>query len=348
MNFVELLDRYGEPTVLGAGGLIVGLLFGLLAQRSRFCLRAAVIESCRGAWGEKLTVWLLGFSCAIIGVQGLSLLGALNVSSTRQLAELGSLSGALFGGLVFGVGMVLTRGCASRLLILSAQGNVRAWVTGLVFAVVAQATLSGTLIPARLAVSSWWTVDGGASRDLLTLSGIGHGGGLALGVLLLLAASILAYRVGGTVWKWLCAAGVGTTIAAAWWFTYSVAAVSFEVVPVEALTFGAPSAEWLMRIVSTPTAPIGFDTALLPGVFIGALMGALWGRDWNIEGFQDGKSMLRYILGAVLMGFGAVVAGGCSVGTAVSGGVVFALTAWLSLFAMWVGAGITDRVLDRS
>jgi uncharacterized membrane protein YedE/YeeE len=58
--------------------------------------------------------------------------------------------------------------------------------------------------------------------------------------------------------------------------------------------------------------------------------------------------MRRYIAGAILMGFGAMLAGGCAVGAGVTGGAVFALTAWLTLASMWAGAGITDWALDRN
>mgnify|MGYP000355399438 CR=1 FL=1 len=75
------------------------------------------------------------------------------------------------GGLLFGVGMVMTRGCASRLLILSANGNLRALLSGLVFAVTAQATLAGSLAPLRSEIAGWWTVEGGSARNLLALVG---------------------------------------------------------------------------------------------------------------------------------------------------------------------------------
>ncbi len=58
--------------------------------------------------------------------------------------------------------------------------------------------------------------------------------------------------------------------------------------------------------------------------------------------------MRRYIAGSMLMGFGAMLAGGCAVGAGVTGGSVFAVTSWLTLASMWTGAGLTDRWLgDR-
>lgn len=49
----------------------------------------------------------------------------------------------------------MTRGCASRLLILPANGNLRALLSGLIFAVTAQTSLSGSLAPLRNTISAW-------------------------------------------------------------------------------------------------------------------------------------------------------------------------------------------------
>ncbi|MBK8072700.1 MAG: YeeE/YedE family protein [Ramlibacter sp.] len=347
MDTARLLERAGEPVVLATGGLVIGALFGFFAQRSRFCLRAAVVEFWRGQPGEKLAVWLLAFSAAVVGVQALSLAGWMDASQARQIAARGSLSGALIGGLIFGAGMILTRGCASRLLVLSANGNLRALLSGLIFAVTAQASLSGALAPLRLHISQWWVVEGGAPRDLLAVTGAGHWGGLAFGIVWLAAAIWFGRRSHGTAWKWWGGLGTGLAIAAGWWFTWLVSASSFQVVPVQGLTFSGPSAEWLMRVLSSPAPAMGFDFGLLPGVVLGSFLGALLGGDWKLEGFGDGYSMRRYIAGAVLMGFGAMLAGGCAVGAGVTGGAVFALTAWLSLSGMWAGAGLADWLMDR-
>jgi len=42
-----------------------------------------------------------------------------------------------------------------------------------------------------------------------------------------------------------------------------------------------------------------------------------------------------------------MLAGGCAVGAGVSGAAIFALTAWLSLIGMWLGAGLTNWLIDR-
>ncbi|MEO8119253.1 MAG: YeeE/YedE family protein [Rhodoferax sp.] len=346
MNPASILERYGDSLVLALGGLVIGVLFGFFAQRSKFCMRAAAIEFWHRKFGEKLSVWLLAFSSAVVGVQLLILTHSLDVSTARQIATRGSISGALIGGLLFGAGMIMSRGCASRLLILSANGNLRALLSGLIFAVTAQASLSGSLAPLRNTVSIWWTVEGGSSRDLLAITGLGHWGGLFFGLVWFAAALFFSVRSGWGLWKWVGGVGTGLAVAAGWWYTYLISINSFQVVQVQGLTFSGPSAEWLMRVLASPTPAIGFDFGLLPGVFIGSFIGAWIGKDLKLEGFQDGYSMRRYIAGAILMGFGSMLAGGCAVGAGMTGGAVFALTAWVTLIGMWTGAGLTDRLLD--
>jgi uncharacterized membrane protein YedE/YeeE len=346
MNLTALNEAYGEPYVLATGGLLVGLLFGFFAQRSKFCLRAAVIEFWHRQFGEKLSVWLLTFSAAVIAIQGLIVLGDLDVSTARQLASRGSLSGALVGGLLFGAGMIMTRGCASRLLILSANGNLRALLSGLIFAVTAQSALSGALSPLRQEITNWWTVEGGSSRDLLAILGWSHTTGLIVGGIWLCAALYFTTRTTQRAWMWVGGIGTGLSVALAWWFSYSVSKASFEVVHIQGITFSGPSAEWLMRVLAPNQPAIGFDFGLLPGVFLGSFFAAWWGKELKLEGFKDGYAMRRYIVGAVFMGFGAMLAGGCAVGAGVTGGAIFALTAWTALIGMWLGAGLVDRWMD--
>lgn len=352
MDVAGLLERMGEGSVLATLGAAIGAGFGFFAQRSRFCLRAAVIEFWHGRPGEKLAVWLLAFSSAVLAVQALVALGALDTSAARQIASRGSLSGALVGGLLFGAGMILTRGCASRLLVLSANGNLRALLSGLIFAVTAQSALAGALAPLRTHISMWWTVDGGASRDLLAVLGFGPGlrthAGLLIGLVWFAAALYFALRSERSHWKWVGGIGSGLMVALAWWATHTVATQSFAVVQVQGITFSGPSAEWLMRVLHTPAPPAGFDFGLLPGVFAGSFIGAVLGREFRLEGFKDGYSMRRYIAGAMLMGFGSMLAGGCAVGAGVTGGAIFALTAWITLAGMWGGAGLTDWLVDRA
>ena len=344
---VPIIDFVGEDRSLALGGLLIGDLFGFFAQRSRFCLRAAVIEVARGQLGAKLSVWLLAFSAALILTQLLLLGSQLDTGNVRQLASQGSLSGAAIGGVLFGIGMVLARGCSSRLLVLAANGNLRALLSGLIFAVTAQASMNGVLSPLREQLAGLWTIDGGSARDLLAITGMGHTGGLVFGLVWLAAGIWFGRRHRVPLWGWIGGIGAGLSVGLAWWFTYRMAGLSFEPTPVQSLSFTGPSADVLMLVLSLPGQALNFDLGMVPGVFLGSFLAALIYRELKLEGFQGGHAMRRYIVGALLMGFGGMLAGGCAVGAGVSGAAVFALTAWVTLSGMWAGASLTDWLVDR-
>ena len=329
-------------------GLIVGLLFGGFAQRSQFCLRSGVLEVARGSFGPRFSVWIIVFSAAMVFTQLAIATGLLDVSEVRQLASRGSLSGAIIGGLMFGVGMILARGCASRLLVLSGTGNMRAIISGLVLTLVAQASLRGVLSPLREKLSVLWMVDGGQARDLAALLGFGNYGSLLIGAVLLSFGLWLARRNHvKACFGWAGALGVGFAIALGWIFTYALAQQSFEPVAIKSVSFTGPSADTLMSLVNVRHVTLGFDIALVPGVFIGALITAIFSGKFKLQGFECGTCLIRYMSGATLMGFGGMLAGGCAVGAGVTGGSIFALTAWVALFFMWVGGTIADWFVDR-
>ena len=347
MGLVELIDWLGEEGALAFGSLIVGVLFGALAQRSRFCLRSAVIEFSRGAIGPNVSIWLLTFFAAVAGTQALIAMGLLDVSDARQLASQGSLSGAIIGGLMFGAGMILARGCASRLLVLAGAGNLRALISGLILTITAQASLSGALSPLRETLAGLWTIDGGDARDVLALFGFNASNALTLGLIGLIGAVFYAFRNKLSPWRAVGALGVGLSVALAWLFTYSMSQQSFEAVPLMSISLIGPSADTLMTLINEPSLPLDFNVGLVPGIFLGSMLAALLSRTLKMECFNEQRRMPRYIVGSVMMGFGGMLAGGCAVGAGISGSSVFSLTAFVALASMWLGAAIVDYLSDR-
>ncbi len=349
MNVYSLLEAVlntlGDGPTLLLAGLLVGLVFGVAAQRSRFCLRAAVVEFSRGRLGPRTAVWLLCFSTALFWTQAAGLAGLVDLSTSRWLGQVSSLSGAVIGGLVFGVGMVLSRGCPGRLLVLGATGNLRAILSGLVFVVSAQVTLRGVVAPVRQQLATLSVTDGPA-RNLATLGGLPDWTGFALGCLFTLGALWIARanQVGPRVLVF--GSGVGFAAALAWFLTYQLSQMTFEPTSVESLSFSGPSADMLMFVL-LPDGGIDFDIGLVPGVFLGSFLAALAAGELAWQGWEGARAMQRYLLGAVLMGFGAMLAGGCSIGAGVSGGSTLAVTAWVALAAMWLGGTLADQLVDR-
>lgn len=346
MDILSIVERIGEGPTAALFGVITGAIFGVAAQRSNFCLRAATVEFARGQMNDKVAVWLLTFSTAVVWVQAAALLGYFDPSQARIMAVTGSWSGAIIGGLMFGVGMVLARGCSGRLLVLASTGNLRSVVAGLIFAVVAQMSLKGWLAPVRDYLAGLWITEGGHNLNLLEALHLPEWSGLAFGVAVAALALYLSWKNRIGAQRLIFASGVGFAVAVGYALTYGLAQVSFEPMAVSSATFTGPSANTLMYFLDR-NAVLEFDVGLVPGVFLGAFMAAFVTRELRFQGFEGERHMRRSMFGAVLMGFGGMLAGGCAIGAGVSGGSIFAGTAWLTLFCMWIGAMVTDFLVDQ-
>lgn len=348
MDFVPLIDLVGENATALIGGAVVGGLFGIFAQRSAFCTRSAVLDLTRRRGLSALAVWAGGFAVAVLGIQLLLNYGYVDVRETRFFSTAQSLSGAIIGGLVFGLGMVLSRGCVSRMIVLAASGNLRALYTSVIVAIVGLATYSGVLVPLRDAAGGLWSTAAIGGNDLLAHAGLGQEAGIAIGAILAVSALALALVSKVSVWRFIGGIGVGASVVAGWYFTYTLSLQVFEPIQAESLSYIRPLAT-TGALATDPDSFFGLDQGVLIGTLVGAFLAAILFGNFRIATFSEPgtPSVLRYTIGAVLMGFGGILAVGCTIGAGFTGGAVLAVSSLVGLAAMVVGAALADRFIDR-
>ena len=319
-------------------GLALGVVYGVLAQRSAFCLRRSLV----GPWRDclpALGVWVMGLATAIVGTRLAFGAGLVSFEAHRFLAPDLPLASVMVGGGLFGAGMVLTGGCVSRLTVLVGGGNLRALLVLLVFAVTAHATMKGVLAPLREALGDT-TVRGDTAAALTSLPG---GELWPLG--LALAAAILSLRSGARVSHLVMAAVIGMLVPLGWIGTGFVLLDDFDPIPLQSLGFIGPTADTLFWTVAATSIPAGFGTGLVGGVVAGSGVAALASGEFRWESLEGPRQTGRYLAGAVMMGVGGVIAGGCTVGAGLSGVSTASLAALLALAAMAVSARAAGRVL---
>ena len=321
-------------------GLGLGVLFGVLAEITRFCLRRGLV----GSPAERrpaLGVWLTALAFAILGTQGAVQMGWISFDDHRFLNADLPWAAILVGGALFGAGMVLTRGCVSRLTVLTGSGNLRALTVLLIFAVVAHATLKGVLAPLRTTLASL-TLPLGEAASLASLAG---GGGL---VAVLLAGGALVYglRSGAPSGQLALAAAIGGLAALGWVGTGFLLLDDFDPVAMESLSFTSPMSETLFWTIASTSIPAGFGTGLVGGVLVGAFASAFLAGRFQWQSFDSPRQTGRYALGASLMGVGGVLAGGCTLGAGLSGVPTLSTAALLALLAIAFGAKLTDVLLS--
>ena len=333
----EALTPLGASVVLG---LVLGGVYGALAQRSAFCLRRSLV----GQWRDclpALGVWVMGLATAIAGTRLAVAAGLVSFEAHRFLAPDLPAASALVGGALFGTGMVLAGGCVSRLTVLVGAGNLRALLVLLVFAVTAHATMKGVLAPLRVTLGAV-TVPGDGAAALTALPG-----SEAWPLGLALAAAVLSLRSGARASHLAMAGAIGLLVPLGWIGTGFVLLDDFDPIPLQSLGFTGPMADTLFWTVAATSIPAGFGTGLAAGVVAGSLAAALATGDFRWESLEGPRQTGRYLAGAVMMGVGGVLAGGCTVGAGLSGVSTASFAALLALAAMAASARAAGIVLAR-
>jgi uncharacterized membrane protein YedE/YeeE len=324
-------------TWLIGGGLFLGLAFGVIVQRSRFCMVAAVSNLWLMRDFRQLHAYLAALAVAILGTALLEFNGWVAVSEAAQRSAHIDWTGALLGGLVFGFGSMLAGGCAGRTVVRVAEGNLGAFVALLAFGLAAAATFYGVLEPARIwlmRATAFDLVRGDASL----VTGVGLSAWV-VGVPLVIACMLLMLLTGRGQKRWgLIAAGaaVGMLIVAGWWVTGYLSHDEFSTHRPASLTFAGPLARATIYVATGAQPGTGFGVALVGGTLLGACLSALFTRSfrWNLPQPTD---LGQLLLGGSLMGIGAICAGGCNVGQGLSGVSTASATSMLALISIVVG-----------
>lgn len=324
-------------------GILLGLVFGVAAQRSRFCLRRALADPDVDARSSALAVWLSALGIAIAGTQLSVYLGWIDFSGHRFHDAAIPVISIVLGGLMFGMGMILTRGCASRLTVLAGSGNLRALFVLVVFAVTAHATLKGILAPVRTFVSDF-TLQVGAVLNIVSSppSALITSAAAAAFVIALFVRRprIRGQMIGGVV--------IGLLVAAGWVGTGLVLQDDFDPIAFQSLSFTSSSTEWLFWGIASTSIGAGFGVGLFSGVLLGSAVSSLTHSDFTWESFESPAQTGRYLVGAVVMGAGGVLAGGCTVGAGLSGISSLSVSALLALASIVIGGILTNAVLARN
>jgi uncharacterized membrane protein YedE/YeeE len=356
--FIHTLGGIAEGGRELALSALIGLAFGIVLQRSRFCFFCVsrdFIErrDARGLLGilVALAVGLIGYHIVFGAFMPVPTIGRL-----PPQAHIGPLSWVLAAGAFsFGIGTAISGSCISAHLYRLGEG-----ATASPFA------LLGVLFGFGLGFLSW---------NYLYLSGIqeapviwlphhlGYAGSLALQLIALAVIAVLLWRghreqlpsdlsteKTGGIWmrRWPVYVGglLIAFIAVLSYFRIGPLGVTAELGSVART--GGNALGWLPTRLEGLDTFSGCATAIKEtlwsqnGVFVvslilGSLAAALSAGDFKprVPRLQE---IVRAFFGGILMGWGSMVALGCTVGTLLSGIMAGAASGWV--FALFLAGGL--------
>ena len=337
-------------------GFLGALVFGVVANKTHFCIMGSISDWVNMGSRVRFRAWMLSIGIAILGSQAMVQLGWVDLDGTMYRSANFGLAGFLIGGLLFGIGMTLGAGCGQRTLVRVGGGNLKSLVVLIVMAITAYATLRGLLAPVRIDVFGPLSIDleaqGITSQGIETVLAhlVGASGQtLAVIVALVLGLGAIIYALKDKDFRAsadniLAGVTIGVLVVGAWYVTGVIGNDDFEPVPVEALTFIAPTGNTVNYLMTWTGAEINFGIAVVLGMIVGSFLYAISSGNFRVEAFANRADMRNHLIAGVLMGFGGVLSFGCTIGQGVSGMSTLALGSLVTLLSIMLGSALTMKV----
>ncbi len=361
----------GFPILIGF--FVISVVMGVAISRSNFCTMGAVSDWVNLSDFGRLGAWLLSAVVAMMFITILELSAVVDVDDSRPPYRSATFAWLryLLGGLLFGIGMTLAGGCASKNLVRLGGGNLKSFVNLLIVAVFAY--LMTKTVFFEVAFYNWMNPSfvelgevGLASQDLgsivTSLATSFNAAVVRIGFAIVFLILVLWFifktsgirNNGANV---ISGCVIGCCVSAAWVLSagsigeaWVEAAEWADNPPVgvgpQSLTFVNPLGEYISWVLDIGNIGVlltaGMCAAL--GLIVGSLMDSLVRRQFHFVWFVSLKDFTSNAIGGMLMGIGGVLALGCTIGQGISGLSTLAIGSFLTIFAIIFGSAVTLKV----
>jgi len=336
---------------------LIGIFFGAVINKTNFCTMGAVSDWVNMGSKDRLRAWFLAIGIAILATQAMQYKGIIDVNEAIYLTPNFGWLGYLLGGFLFGIGMTLASGCGQRTLVRVGGGNLKSLVVMILLGLTAYMTMRGLLALVRVNAIEVTNInlaakdiaDQGIGTLISSALEIENSALVSRVIAVLLGGGLVVYAFLGKEFRHsfnniLAGVAIGLIIPAGWYVTGVVGFDDFDPVRLESFTFIAPTGQVLMYLMTFTGSTITFGVAAVSGVILGSFLYVILTGKFRLETFTDRNDMVRHMLGGVFMGFGGVLALGCTVGQGITGMSTLALGSLLSLISIVFGSALTMKV----
>ncbi|MCY4050804.1 MAG: YeeE/YedE family protein [Gammaproteobacteria bacterium] len=337
-------------------GFFGATIFGAIASRTQFCTMGAISDWINMGSLTRFRVWFLAMGLALVVTQILYLTGSIDLGESIYHTTSFTWLGYIFGGLLFGIGMTIASGCGQRTVVRLGGGNLKSLIVLLVMGLTAYMTLRGILSIPRLFINdptTWQFSDAGLAsqglHDILSrFTGLSPSNIAVILTVIIGGAAVVFAFLDRQVWSrfdnLLAGIGIGLLIAGAWYTTGVIGYDDFDPIQLEGVSFISPVGNTISYLMTFTGATINFGIAIVLGTLFGSFIYSLITGNFRIESFSDTSDLVNHIIGAILMGFGGVLALGCTIGQGITGMSTLALSSIFSLGSIILGCIFTLKV----
>ena len=326
-------------------GLIIGIIFGFLLKRGRFCPTGTIRDVRLEGHTYNLILIL-----ALIATEGFLYYAMISAGLVPMPKLKGfPLVSVMLGSFIFGFGAVLTNGCITSSLVKTGDGRLTGIVSVITFTLGAAFAKQGALKPVTQALASQLLIADTLHKNLPTLAIFGiiaiplyivmfrHYKTHKLKFSLPKRYSGLRHLVCEKIWpKEIIVVLCGVLMAAGFYFSNRAGRNG---------GFGitTPLISWLNVIVNNNYG-LNWASTLVAGTILGSFITTLISGEFALVG-TNAVTIVKTMIGSILMGVGAVWAQGCLIGNGLVGTAQLSVRAWTGLLFITFGIWTATHVI---
>lgn len=321
-------------------GLLCGALLGFVMQRGRFCLTGGFRDMYIAKDNRMFYALLIAIAVQSIGVYTLIQMDVIQFSTGAF-----PWVAVIIGSFVFGIGIILAGGCATGTWYRAGEGLLGSWMALAGYMLMSTIMKSGPLTPVNESISS----------VVLPKNSIADTTGISVWIFIAIFTAIVVWIISRELRKpkivipsmkpkrtgiahllfekrwhpFFTAMLVGLIAILAWPLSEATGRMS-------GLGITTPSANILQYLVTGDVSIINWGVFLVLGIFLGSFIAAKGSREFRFR-MPDAKTGITSFIGGILMGFGASLAGGCSIGNGLVMTAMMTWQGWVSLVFMILG-----------
>lgn len=321
-------------------GLLCGSLLGFVMQRGRFCLTGGFRDMYIAKDNRMFYALLIAIAIQSIGVYTLIQFGVFqyDAGTFPWLA-------VIIGSFIFGIGIVLAGGCATGTWYRAGEGLLGSWIALFGYMFMSAVMKTGFLSPVNQSLQT----------TQLPSNSIAESTGTSVWLWIVIFSVIVVFIVVKELKKpkvfipslkpkrtgiahylfekrwhpFFTATLVGLIALLAWPLSVATGRIA-------GLGITTPSANILQFAVTGDPSFINWGVFLVLGIFLGSFIAAKGSREFRFR-MPDAKTGINSFIGGNLMGFGASLAGGCSIGNGLVMTAMMTWQGWVALLFMILG-----------
>ncbi|MCM3180611.1 YeeE/YedE family protein [Cytobacillus horneckiae] len=321
-------------------GLICGALLGFVMQRGRFCLTGGFRDMYIAKDNRMFYALLIAIAVQSIGVYLLIQTGVIQFSAGAF-----PWVAVIIGSFIFGIGIVFAGGCATGTWYRAGEGLIGSWIALFGYMVMSAVMKSGFLFPVNQSLQAT-TLPSNSIPETLGISVWIFIAILVAVVIWILIKEVnkpkvvipslkpkrtgLSYFLFEKRWHpFFTAVLIGAIAILAWPLSQATGRMA-------GLGITTPSANIIQYSVTGDVSYINWGVFLVLGIFLGSFIAAKASREFRFR-MPDTKTGINSFIGGNLMGFGASLAGGCSIGNGLVMTAMMTWQGWISLLFIILG-----------